>query len=258
MVRTTLKYDRQWHWESWTVEPILLGMWTALASGSVVKRLPLVIPSLLLLCVSPGLSKTFLSHIDRNEFLAGVICEFAVFLISVLVFLGVHLLTRLQFRVPVSESASIGSHIRFDMKYLLTTMTLCAVLFAVMSQLHFRNHLLGRFLFGPGIYIYATAVSVTIVSVVVSPTIAFPLFVLRDKISERALLLAIAYWLVVTTCFVGLAAFYQGRESEPKPEVLLLVPLLQFGAAIVGIVIAIAMRLFGFRLVRFQPAVYDC
>ena len=233
----------------WVFEPILFGVWTALGSGSIVTRLPLVIPCLLMLFVAPGLRKASLADVERREFVVAVLVGTTIFAVTTMLFLAVRWFTGLRIESSTAAQSACQSRVRFSMKYLLSTITAYAVLFGMATQLEFQSEPPpppSFFVFGPNFYIYVFAVGGAIVSGILLPIIAVPLIVLRPSCSKRAVQISLACWFVVTVLAVAIFAYL---EEESPPEVFQFAVLMQLAAAFVGLLVTLPMRWVGFRLV---------
>ncbi len=235
-------------WGVWVFEPILFGVWAALGGGSLVTRLPIAIPFLLMLFVAPGLNKASFADMERFEFIIMVLAGMAIFAVATMLFLAARWFTGLRIEAPAAAQIGDRCRVRFSMKYMLTLITVYAVLFGMATQLKFRTEPPppSFIVFGPDFYIHVFALGGAIVSGILLPIIAVPLFVLRQQFSKRAAQFAVAFWLVVTVLAAPIFAFL--AEESPL-EVLQFTLLIQLGATFVGLLVALPMRWVGFRLV---------
>lgn len=237
---------------AYIVQPMLFGTWAALASGSLWTRLPIVVPSLMLLIVAQGIGMTNIGDVERRNFVATVIAGFIIFSAAFVVFLIVRKLASLRIALPQSESTTDSTRIRFSIKYLLSLLTVYAVLFGITSQLRFQQEPSPpSFIFGPDFFIEVLIVGGLTLSAAVLPTLVVPLFILYGRPPKRLLWLAIAFWAAV---FSTIIAYWAFGEGEDMPEMLGVILLSQLGAVIVEALTALSLRRVGYRLVRTRSA----
>ena len=231
----------------WVFEPILFGVWTALGSGSVVTRLPLVVPCMLMLFVAPGPNRASFADMERFQFIIIVLVGTAIFAVATMLFLAVRWFTGLRIEPSTAAQIAYQPRVRFSMKYLLLTITAYAVLFGMAAQLKFRSEPPppSFFIFGPDFYIYVFAIGGAIASGILLPIIAVPLIVLRPSCSKRAVQISLSCWFVVTVLAVAIFAYL---EEASLPEVFQFAVLMQLAAAFVGLLVTLPMRWVGFRL----------
>jgi hypothetical protein len=234
------------------VEPISIGIWTALGSGALLTRLPMALLSISLLILSVQMPEpNFGRGLDRDDFLALVLSGTILFTLSTLIFLIVRWFTR--FRIEDRRSSQLDGRapVRFSMKYLLALITLAAIALGMFSQLRFKEPPSRPFL-GPEFVYYVMIIGGAILASVSLPTIAVPAFILSQRISKRAAGFAIGFWFIVALIWILILAI---NEVDEWLEIISYGLLVQLAAAIAGALTAVPLRLAGFRLVR-RPKVH--
>jgi hypothetical protein len=245
----------------WVFEPTLFGIWTALGGGALVTRLPLAVPCLLMLWIAPGLNKATFAGMERYEFIIIVCAGLTIFALAMLICLVVRWLTGCRIE-HANAAKTIGTaRVQFSLKYLLTTVTLWAVVLGMAAQLTFRAKPPPPSFFnfgGAEFYLYVSFLGGAVVSAVLLPINAVPVVLLRPQFSLRAVRFAIAAWFVVTMLATGIFAYLNKSEMNPLLDVLweqfFAVLLLQLGATVVGLLVVLPLRRAGFRLISGRPA----
>jgi hypothetical protein len=229
------------------IQPMLLGVWTALGSGSILMRATMALPCVLLVIVVPGYVPPYFSDLQRREFVTIALACIAIYVISLIVFLIFRRLTRLRLQSHVSGDSPDKPGIRFSVKFLLAVTTIYAVCLGLATRLTFQSKPPPpSFLFGPDFFIFVVWFGGAILAAAVLPTIAVPLAILHGRPTRRASIIATSIWAVVTlVLFVVL--------FDDGPTEAIGVPLLtQTGAILTGMITALALRYFGLRVIRFS------
>src|SRR3954447_2880350 len=120
-------------------QPLMAGAWMALSVGPFVTRLPIMVASMTILVLAPACNNSAFAHIQRSESVAMVISEFGIFVASMLVFIGTGRLLQIQIAFGKCASDQPAAPFRFSLKYLLTVITLYAIVFALLSRLTFAE-----------------------------------------------------------------------------------------------------------------------
>ena len=228
-------------------QPIMLGIWTALGTGSILIRIPIVIPCLMLLFVAPGYVPEAYKQMQLGEFVAAVLTGYGIYAISTILFLLFRRYT--HFRIRSANEAPTGNPptFNFSIKYLLALVTIYAVVLGMMSQLRFQTEPPSGRIFGPSFFIFLIVIGGAVASAAVLPTTAAPLSILHGSITRRAVAQAFVFWAVVTGAIV---VFTIDLED---PSVMGFILLTQFGSTIAGVLAAKLLRGSGLRLVRDCP-----
>src|SRR4051812_13362617 len=96
-------------------EPVMIGIWTALGAGSMLLRLPIAIPCLLLLFVAPGYIPAAYADVERREFTYTVVAGFGVFVAATIVFLIFRRITRFRIQSPDVQTQD-STRMKFSLK----------------------------------------------------------------------------------------------------------------------------------------------
>jgi hypothetical protein len=234
-------------------EVLLFAAWTALGTGTIATRLPVILPCLLMLFIAPGLTSKSFADTQLAEFIVTVAVGLVLFAIFAAVFAATRKFPGLRVEQLSGAPLVAATRVRFGMKYLLILITVYAILLGMAMQLRFRTDPPPpSFInFGLDFTIYFTSVGGAAVAGMLLPTLAIPLYVLHTRFSHRAERYALAFWLAVTLIAVGIGIFYlKGQPTEVIASVL----LMQFGGALTGALVALPLRMAGFRIVRRRPA----
>lgn len=231
-------------WAAVVVQPLLIGMWTALGSGSMLTRLPLAAPSLMLLFVAPGYIPAAYNSTHRYEFVTLVLAGFAVFGISIAVFTLFRYITRLRI-LPVTRPNVDRSNVAFRLSYLFALMTMYAITIALTSQLKFDTSAQLNFL-GPDFFVAIALFGGTVLTVILLPTMAVPLAILHGHINRGPAIVAISLWAIATTA----VCIYFAVGHVPLTTIVGEVFLAELTATVLGALAALTLRWGGLRLVR--------
>jgi hypothetical protein len=229
---------------SWVFQAISFGMWLAMGTGTFFTRLPFTLASACLIYTVMGLAQGSLRNIERVDFFAMVAGSSVIFCLSFILFKLVRWLTRYRIVHVDSPKGADRGKVRFNLRYLLALMTVFAICLGMVSQLKFISPPHQTF-FGPEFVYYIMIVGGACVAGVVLPATVVPFFVLQGQASKRALKYAIGFWLAVIFLTV---IIWELNDPQPLPDVLVPIGITQFGAAITGVVAAMVLRFFGFRL----------
>lgn len=227
------------------VQPILFGMWTALATGPVLQQLMAVAPCVMLSLVIPMHFSPDKDRLLQRDFLAVASATWSIFAASLLLF-SIFRFCRFRIRHTAIQPDHSTSNFHFGIKHLLVLMTAYAAALGFTAGLTFRPEPETTFpnFFGPNFVFFIAFFWGGLLSAAALPTSAIPLAILHEYPSRPAIQLAIAFWLIVT---LALGLFLYGEEG---PIVFAVVLLAQLGAAITGTLTALALRRAGVRLVR--------
>lgn len=228
-------------------QPLLFGMWTALGAGSMVTRFPMATACLMMLFVAPGYLPAAFADIQRRDFIAAVLAGLAVYSVAVILFALFRRFT--GSRIISNASALSHDHrVRFSTKYLLILITIVAVVLGLSTQLKFQQiQPIWNFL-APNFYIAMLTFGTAIVTIVTLPTLAVPLAILRGRLSRRAIIFAVVFWLIVVCLLLIFSFIEQGEPLNDLGAAL----LAQVGAILIGTAAAVPLRVAGMRLVRYE------
>ena len=231
----------------WAFQPLLLGTWTALGAGRLVTRAPLVIPCLMLVIVTPSVVPKGFNDVERSEFLVITGVGFAMLAAMSAIMYLVRWFT--GWRILISRQATFDQlRLQFDIKYLLVLITLYAVSLAVISRMEFEPPEASPF-FGPDFFLHVAAVGGSAIAAILLPIISVPLFVLMTFASRRFVLLSAGFWVLVTTVMATIGTVLDGTSFA---ETVMWIILMQSSAAILGVCVALALRVTGYRLISIK------
>lgn len=235
---------------AFVAEPVLIGVWAALAAGSLILRLAISAPCLLLLILTTGTTPGAFSHVRSYEFVSFALAGFAIAAASMVVFLIWRRFSGLRI-VPLANASTARSpQLKYSMAYLMTLMTVYAIALGVTSHLRFDTSP-PPLIFGRDFFISVVIYSGTLVGVVVLTTAAVPLMVLHGRPKFRSIVWSLVPWLVITGIVeLFLAQLEEGDSLFARVAALLLI---QLGAVVLGIASACALRWGGLRLVKIGP-----
>jgi hypothetical protein len=230
-------------------QPMMFGVWTALGAGSILTRLPIAVPCLMLLFIAPGYVPAYFADVRRKEFVVAVLVGFAIYAATLILFLVFRWFTGFRIQPRASQPSIEKAGISYSVKYLWALITVYAVALGLTTQLKFQAaQPPPNFIFGPDFFISILVLGGAIISAAALPTLAIPLAILHGRPSRRAVLSSIAFWIVVT-----LSAFVTLNDKNQPLETLGALLLAQFGAALAGALTALPLRVAGLQLVRYRP-----
>lgn len=227
-------------------QPLLFGMWTALAAGSVLTRIPMAVSCLMLLFVVPGYVPAAFADLQQREFVAAILAGMAVYAVAVFLFVLFRRFTGFQIQ-SVTSNSSNDSRVRFSTRYLLILITVVAVVLGLSTQMQFQQKAPSWSFLGPNFFVVVITYGTAILTGAVVPMLAVPLAILHGHPSRRAILWAIAFWAIVILLFFAFIIIGQGNPVDDLAAVL----LAQVGASLIGAVAAVSLRVVGMRLVRY-------
>jgi hypothetical protein len=224
-------------------EPMLFAIWAALGPGRIEIRLPIIVPFLAIVMAIPGLILGTYPDVEQYEFVVLLVAACVAMVVVTLILLALRCFTGWRIQPAADEQSYLGQKLQFDIKYLILLITLYSIAFGITFSLKFAPPGRQNLFFGPGFYVYAFSVGGAFISIVILPVLAVPLLILQRRPSIKFLRSAVAFWLAIT---VGAGVFLIAFEESEEFEFALL--LIQFGAAALGIVVALPLRLAGSRL----------
>jgi len=228
-------------------QPLILSTWAGLGPGSIIHRLPLTLAALILLSFAEG-SKKWNMLADPNEQyrldLGGLVFGLTMFAIATIILLPLRRWARVEIARPKDWVAAQLSKSQFGMKYLLGWMTVSALLLG-MGRLGARQLPSSPTVQDVGEL--SSFAGVTLL--VVFPPIALSLWALSQPLRWRLIFIVFLLWIpglwAAAETYVALAP----RSSLQEAVFTFL--FVQLGAAAAGVISAVAVRLAGYRLVRF-------
>ncbi len=232
---------------AWAMEPLLFAGWTALGPGSIVTRLPLALAGFAFDVAAPGLYRPNFADVERREFVSLFVAAMSLFAAATSLLLLVRWITGLRIEQNPGPKLYLG--VRFDTKYLLVLMTLCAVTIATLSGLTFGKPRPALISFGPDFYIRIVIYGSLYCFFALLPVLAVAMFSLRHSPSRRAVWFVLVGWAI---SFVIMAGVWVGLMQEWGWEAIEAVGLIQLGAAAMAIPAAFVLRTAGYRL-RNRP-----
>jgi hypothetical protein len=231
-------------------EPVLFATWAAFGPGRFAIRALLIIPCLAIVVAAPGLDPGNLQDVQRFEYVVLLIAAYVVVVIATLIFLILRRFVGWQIEWIRGKPRVNHQPFQYDIKHLICFITLCALAMGMNFSSKFSPADPPGF-FGPGFYIYVMAVGSAVISLLLLPIVAIPLWVLTEQPSKKSQRWSAVIWLVVT-CGVGGFWFIVAEGMEP--EALLFPLLIQFGGAVLGVATALPLRWAGCRLVSRIPS----
>jgi hypothetical protein len=231
---------------AWVFEPLLFAAWAAFGPGRFAMRATLIIPCLALVVAAPGLDPVNLESVQRFEYVVLLIVAFAILAIATLIFLILRRYVGWQIVSIRSEPRNSDRPFQYDTKYLISLVTLCSLALGITFSLKFSPAEPPSSFFGPGFYIYVMAVGGAVISLLLLPIVAIPLWVITERPSKKFYRGSAELWLVLTFSIGG---FWLIAGEGMEPKAILYPLLIQFGATVVGIAAALPLRWTGCRLV---------
>jgi hypothetical protein len=232
-------------------QPTLFGVWTALGAGSILTRVPIAIPCLILLFVAPGYVPPTFADVRRVEFIQIVLAGLAIYTATLLLLLVFRRFTGFRIQLHSTQPADDRSGITFSMQYLLALITAYAVALGLAAQLKFdTTPQQPNLLFGPNFFISILVFGGSILFAAVLPTLFVPLSILHGHSTRRAVISAIGFWVAVTFSIMIIVIAMEGGGLRSTFEYL---GFVQLGAILAGALAALALRFAGLRLVRYRP-----
>ncbi|HVT27943.1 MAG TPA: hypothetical protein VHE81_08010 [Lacipirellulaceae bacterium] len=226
-------------------QPILFAAWTALGSGSIFTRLPIAVACLALVSVSPGFVPSTFHTVQKLEFVIVALVELGMFAITTALFLLFRWIARFRLWSP-SQNVQLPRRIRFSVKFILLLTTLLAVDLGMALQLQFQaERSPGSNPFGLPFYAEIVLTGSALLTVIILPTVAVPLFILHGGGSPWAIGSAVLFWIIEVAT---LAIFFFDKIKPPESVTRQLAA--QFAAVVASSIVAIVLRRAGVRLVR--------
>lgn len=232
----------------WVFEPLSIGMWTALGSGSIFTRLPIAVPSLMLLFIAPGYVPSAFAEVQQGDFIFVVLVGFVVYANAVIV--SVLFQKCARFQIQSSARRIPGDlAVRYSTKYLLVLLTLVGVVLGLGMQLKFErsDSLWGKFGTAND-FLQGLIFTTPLLTTAVLPTLAIPLAILHDRPSRLAIALATVFRAIDILLFCALSMIELGEPLGNLGPAL----LAQVGASLTGAAAAVSLRVAGVRLVRYE------
>lgn len=230
---------------AFVIQPILLGVWTALGRGSLLTRFPMAVPCPLLWMIVPRFTPDAFSRVRPYEFQSFVGAAYETFVVTTLLFLLWRRFTKCRI-LPQSASNTPSTGVRFSMTWMLLLMTACAVALGTTSHIEFDNATPA--FFGPSLFVWIVLISYTALSAAILPTTAIPLIMLYGRPSRTVVIWCVMFWLVVVVAFCLIFKDEGNSKGEPLGTIL----LGQLGAIVVGAVSALVLRWGGLRLIKID------
>lgn len=235
-------------WAMYGFEPIAFGIWAALGTGSILKRLIIAVPCLVFVFVCPGFVPAAFANLRQNEYTAGLVMGLGIFAASTVIFLIVRMFTGLGIVSTTAQTSRESAGLRFSIKELLGIVTLYAVVLGLLNQLAFRAETdSNNLIFGPDFFIRFLLFGSSIVFAAVLPTFAIPLAVMYGRPSRRATTYLLVVWAMITLSATFIFRFVEGDSFL---EILGPLIAIQMSAATAGALTASWLRHNGLRLVR--------
>jgi hypothetical protein len=230
---------------AWIIQAHMFATWAALGPGKFLLRVTPIIAVFLTVLGAPGVHPD--GQFERGEFIAMALTGTSIFVVTTLLLL---ILRRfVGWRIELNRAASHGDNSRYQFTTwnLIVVITLYAVTLGVYTNIVFEQPEPAPFgIFGPDFIIAIVVYGGMTMAVLLLPMIAVPLFVLSARRSKLAVVVALSFWVVLT---VGVIIFWHVVEGI-EGDALLGAVLLQTGAVVMGLVVAIPLRLAGYRLAR--------
>jgi hypothetical protein len=229
------------------LQPMIIGVWLALGSGSWLTRLPIAVPCFLLLLLAPAIFSRDGVDIARDEFIVTVLAGLGILVATSLIFSCIRWFTR--FRIASDRRQTPGNQkAQFNIRYLLILTALCAVVLGILSQIKFQADPPRGFLSGLDFFVVIVVFGGSVVATALLPTLSIPLFILHGQPSRRAIQIAFAAWIVIS----GLLIIFLVDQEDPL-VVLQSGLIAQSSAALAGALTALFLRWAGVRLVKGSP-----
>ena len=232
---------------AFTMQPILLGIWTALGAGSILTRLPIAVPCMLLLFVVPGYIPAASADVRRIEFIAFALAGFAIYVAAIVLFLIFRWFTGFRIQSATIKPSFDNVRIKFSIRYLFALMTVCAIAAGLAAQLKFQTKPPPPSFLGSDFLISMLTYGSALLATMVLPTVVVPLAVLHGRPSHRAIIPLIVFWAIITISGVVVVTF-----GDKYVEAIEVIVQLQIGAVLAGALAAIPLRIAGLRLVRYR------
>jgi hypothetical protein len=231
-------------------QPMVVGAWNTLAKGSILSRLPIVLPCLMLLFLTPVFNSSILADVKSFDFIVTVAGGFALFFITMLMFPLVLWFFRLRIESKTNHELTGPASWRFSVKRMLVLTSIFGVMFAMISQLRFPPNAPPGFLGPYFILVIMVLYIIPMCLAALLPILAVPLLILYRGPRGRVVPRAFALWFVA--CVVMLIIVV-AMDPEPFPESAGILFCAQAGACLIGILSALPLRLAGIELVKTEP-----
>ena len=245
--------EQLWAWAcvcgAVVLQPMIIGAWTILAKGSMLTRLPIVLPSLMLLFLAPVFNPTLRADVPGFEYIALVLAGFTAFFLTLLLFLLARRFLRIRIDSKTHKGLAEPANLQFSINYMLALISIYSVMFAMVSQVRFQTIRAPSFL-GPEVYIFLMIIGTPMAIATLLPILVVPLLVLYRGPRGRAVGQAVTFWFVVCV-LIMLIATAMDPESFPYPIAIML--CFQGGALLLGILSALPFRLIGIELMKTEP-----
>jgi hypothetical protein len=227
------------------LEPMMFGLWTALGAGSILTRLSLAVPCLLFVFVAPGYVPANFADTQRSDFIATVLTGFAMYAVTLALFLIFRRFTRFRIQRPERDHPNGTSGIHFSMKYLFAVITIFAIALGFTTQLKFQTQPPPPSLFGPDFFLRILVIGGAVIYAALLPTLVVPLSILHGRPSRSAVLWPLALWLLLMASLVFVLI-----DAGDVWSTVGFVLLAQLGACILGAATALPLRVCGLRMTR--------
>jgi hypothetical protein len=229
------------------IEPMLFAIWAAFGPQRAIIRIPLIVLSLILVVVAPGLDASSFKSVERFEFVMLLVAALALFTTTTLILLIPRHFIGWRIERLGEDPESSDGPLQFDTKHLMVLVTLCALALGITFNLKFAPHDPPGLFSGPSFIVFIMAFGSSIIFLLHLPTLAIPIGILMDRPSNTFYLQTLALWFLIT---LGVGLFWMsqgGMEAAQFP------PLIQLGGALVGVAAALPLRWAGLRLVKRNP-----
>jgi hypothetical protein len=228
------------------LQPVLLGVWTALSTGPIVTRIPIAVACLILLLLAPGWFPASFNRAEKYEFVLFVVAGLSLFVVSFVLFLIFRAISgfRLQWETETPDPAT--KPLQFSTRYILCLMTICALDLGMTFNLSFQPPPdPGATIFGRNFFFMVLFIGAAVLGGAILPALAVPLCILHGQPTQRAITGSMMFWAVVLLAPI----IFFIDQSGPGSSFLVLF-LAQLATATVGGAIAFVLRTAGLRLVR--------
>jgi hypothetical protein len=223
-------------------QPAILGAWAALADGSPIMRLSIALPCVAVLLALAIVDEYPIRFIHR-DFAPVIAAGLTVCLMSFALFKAFRRFTGFRLQWGPIPSPSNAHNYQFGLKYMLIVITFVAITLGFMGRaVYYRMVHGGVTDFEPDVIVLVLFVAGLVFVGAILPTSSIPLIILHGWPSNRAILISLTLYLVVTLPL--LALFHRDMQA---------VFISQLGSLFAGALTALPLSLVGLRLVRDRP-----
>lgn len=230
---------------AWIFSPILCGFWAVVGSGPFAIRLLTIVPVMWLAVLVPVSFRRGDANSNLPEWVVFMIAGTVIFIVAMASVWIAQRRRIARISRPLPDQNANSLNLQFGMRQLLLLMTLWAIFFGTASRLPFPTDDMPRHL-GPEFLVLIVAFGGAVATMMLLPILFVPWFMLCPTINVRSLWRALGIWAIMTGIGVWI---WDSLDPHSLRFVVIMTLCLQLGAAVTGSVLALPLRLMGFRAI---------